>query len=187
MPMINLLPWREELRQKRKKDLLMAAFGAVLVGAAITFGTKFFYQSLISSQEARNGLLRAEITELNRQNEEIEGLKIQKERLLERTRVIEELERSRPEPVTLVDALVDIMPEGVYLTEITQQGANIEVEGIAQSSTRISTMMRNVRDADWVTNPGLDIVTTQGDGPLRQGEFTLLMSQILISNTEETQ
>jgi type IV pilus assembly protein PilN len=185
--MINLLPWREELRQKRKKEMLLAALGAVLLGAAITMGTKFFYQSLISNQEARNGLLRAEIAELNKQNEEIEGLKIQKERLLERTRVIEELEQSRPEAVTLVDALVDIIPEGIYLTAVTQRGASIEIEGIAQTNTRVSSLMRNVRDAEWLKTPRLDIVTTEGSGATRQGDFKMLVNQVLISDNEETQ
>ena len=94
--MINLLPWREELRQKRKRDFAIAAFGAVLLGAALTFGTKFVYQSQIAAQNDRNNLLRSEIAELDRQIEEINELDAQKSRLLARMEIIDQLQRSRP-------------------------------------------------------------------------------------------
>ncbi|HMB72039.1 MAG TPA: pilus assembly protein PilN, partial [Gammaproteobacteria bacterium] len=71
MPMINLLPWREALRQKRKKEFVAAALFAVLAGAGLTMGTKFYYQAQISQQESRNQTLRDEIAELDRQIEEI--------------------------------------------------------------------------------------------------------------------
>ncbi len=66
MPRINLLPWRAELRQKRKKDFLMALGAAVLVGAFITLTGKLTVLQWIQNQEARNELLKAEITELDR-------------------------------------------------------------------------------------------------------------------------
>ena len=95
MPTINLLPWREELRQKRKRDFLIAAFGAVLLGGALTFGTKFVYQSQIAAQNDRNNLLRSEIAELDRQIEEINELDAQKSRLLARWRLSDRVQTGR--------------------------------------------------------------------------------------------
>lgn len=182
MPTINLLPWREELRQKRKRDFLIAAFGAVLLGGALTFGTKFVYQSQIAAQNDRNSMLRSEIAELDRQIEEINELDAQKSRLLARMEIIDQLQRSRPEAVHLMDEAVDILPEGAYLTEFRQEGNRIELSGIAQSSTRVSVLMRNVHDSDWLKEPWLDGVQYSGSGPTREGEFSLFANQVRIAD-----
>lgn len=185
MPMINLLPWREELRLKRKKDFLLAAFGAVLMGAALTFGTKLYFQSQISYQEARNNLLRNEITELDAKIADIRELEARKARMIARMEIIEELQTSRPEAVHLMDEAVNVLPEGTHLTALRQQGARIEITGITQSSTRVATLMRNVDDSSWLKDESL-----QGGGiewrANGDGEFTLFVNQIRMNDDEES-
>jgi type IV pilus assembly protein PilN len=178
MPRINLLPWREELRQKRKKEFLLAVVGAVLMGAALTFGTKVYYQSLIANQESRNDMLRAEIAELDKQIAEIESFEAQKDRLLDRMEIIEQLQRSRPESVHLMDELVTVLPAGVHLTELAQQGRRVELTGITQSNQRISNMMRNVDESEWLRDARITIIETTGSGPVAEGEFRLGVEQV---------
>ena len=185
MPRINLLPWREELRQKRKKDFLMALGGAVLIGGFITLASKMTVRQWIQNQETRNNVLKAEITELDRQIDEILGLENQKERLLARMNIIEQLQQSRPEVVHLFDELVDALPDGVFLTEIIQAAARIEISGIAQSSTRVSALMRNVDGSEWLRDPGLDVVETVEDGAARNAQFTIFAQQISLNDEDE--
>lgn len=185
MPKINLLPWREELRQKRKKEFLLAIFGAVLMGAALTFGTKLYYQGRISDQEARNQLLRNEIAELDRQIAEINELDAQKSRLLARMEIIDELQRSRPEAVHLLDEAVEILPEGTHMTALRQEGARIEVAGITQSSTRVSVMMRNIEESSWLKDERLGGIQWSGSGPTAEGAFTVFANQIGMSQDTE--
>jgi len=189
MPMINLLPWREELRQKRKKDFLLAALGAVLMGAALTFGTKFYFQQQVSYQEARNNLLRNEITELDAKIADIRELESRKARMIARMEIIEELQTSRPEAVHLMDEAVEILPEGTHLTALRQQGARIEIAGITQSSTRVATLMRNVNDSSWLKDETLQGggIQWRGSGPSAEGEFTLFANQIRMNDDEEGQ
>jgi type IV pilus assembly protein PilN len=183
--MINLLPWREELRQKRKKEFLMAVLLAVVAAAALTFGTKTYYKAQISNQQDRNQMLSAEITELDKQIAEINELDAQKQRLLDRLEVIEQLERTTPETVLVVDALVDIVPEGVHLTVVTQNGTNLTVDGRNQSSQRVSEMMRNVENNAWLKNDFLDIVSNTDSGPQGLGQFRVFMDQIPIADNPE--
>jgi len=178
MPRINLLPWREELRQKRKKDFLTALIAAVIVGGSLSYAAKLGVQAQIRAQNGRNTVLQQEIAELDKQIAEILGLENQKERLLARMAIIEQLQRARPEVVHLFDELVDTLPEGVYLTEVRQAGSRIELHGDAQSSTRVSALMRNIDSSQWVRNPGLDVVETVAQGPTRNAQFTLFMQQV---------
>ena len=184
MPRINLLPWREEQRQKRKKDFLMALGVAVSIGAVVVFLAKMTYQGWIDDQRARNDLLKEEIAALDKQIDEILGLENQKERLLARMEIIEQLQRSRPESVHLFDELVNTLPEGVYLTEVTQSGRRVQIKGAAQSSTRVSALMRNIDASEWLRDPGLDVVQTVDSGPARNSEFTVFAQQIAMDEDE---
>jgi type IV pilus assembly protein PilN len=185
MPRVNLLPWREELRQKRKKEFFLAILGAVLVGVALTFGTKVYYKTLIANQESRNATLRAEIAELDKQIAEIESFEAQKERLLDRMEIIEQLQRSRPESVHLMDELVTILPAGVHLTEISQENRDISITGITQSNQRISNMMRSVEESEYLRDARVGRIETTGSGPVAEGEFLLGVRQVSTVDEEE--
>ncbi len=177
MPRINLLPWREELRQKRKKDFLAAIVGAVLVGAGATYASKWVVQQRIDNQQTRNGVLEEEIRQLDAQIEEIRGLENQKERLVARMRIIEELQQSRPLVVHLFDELVEALPEGSTYTRVTQTNDRIALTGIASSTTRVASLMRNIEDSDWMNSPQLGSIQAIDSGAGRASEFQVAASQ----------
>ena len=187
MPRINLLPWRTELRQKRKKEFLVALMGAVIGGAALVYLSKLTVQGWTSAQLERNDILKMEITALDKQIEEIKGLKSQKDRLLARMRVIDQLQRSRPEVVHLFDEIVKAVPEGVNLTDVVQAGQRIELRGVAQSSTRVSALMRNIDGSQWMKDPTLDVVETVAAGLDKNSKFKLFAQQVPMASSEEGQ
>ena len=178
MPSINLLPWREADRQKRQRDFGMAMGAAVIAAVAVVMLTILAYSQMISAQNARNDRLEAEIVELQKSIEEIDGLEQQKERLLARMEIIEELQKSRPEIVHLFDELARQLPEGVYLTGMKQTGARVEIRGIAQSSTRVSALMRQIDASDWLGDPEVERVETTQAGTSRQSEFVVYLKQM---------
>jgi type IV pilus assembly protein PilN len=184
MPRINLLPWRTELRQRRKKEFLVALAGAVLVAAGSVYLSKLTVQGWTTAQQGRNEILRNEIAEINKQIAEIDSLRSQRDRLLARMQVIDQLQRSRPEIVHLVDELVTAMPEGVNLIEVVQRGDRVELQGVAQSSTRVSALMRNIADSDWLREPGLDIVEAVSKGVDRNAQFKLFAQQVSMATPE---
>ena len=178
MPRINLLPWRAELRQRRKKEFLVALAGSLAVAVGVVYLSKLTVQGWTSAQQGRNEVLRNEIVALDKQIQEISGLESQRDRLVARMQVITQLQRSRPEVVHLFDELVNAMPEGVYLTEVTQQGTRIEVRGNAQSSTRVSALMRNIDDSSWLKGPGLEGVDFVTAGSERNAQFKVFAEQV---------
>jgi type IV pilus assembly protein PilN len=185
MPRINLLPWRSELRQRRKKEFLLALAGTLIVGAGAVYLSKLTVQGWTSAQEGRNQILQGEIATLEKQIEEITGLEAQRERLLARMQVITQLQRSRPEVVHLFDELVNAMPEGVNLLEVVQVNNRIELRGSAQSSTRVSALMRNIDDSEWLKDPGLDIVEAVTAGVDRNSQFKVFAQQVSMANPDD--
>lgn len=185
MPRINLLPWREAERKKRQQDFMVALGGAVMAAAAVVGLTWFMFVQMIDGQQARNQRLEAEIAELEKSITEIDSLERQKERLLARMEIIEQLQRSRPEIVHLFDEITRQIPEGVYLNGMTQQGSSVELKGVAQSSTRVSALMRQTDQSDWLTDPSVTRVETTESGPARQAEFVVTLKQTSPLSDEE--
>ena len=178
MPRINLLPWRAELRQKRKKEFMVALAGSLIVAVGVIYLSKLTVQGWTSAQQGRNEVLKAEIKSLDEQIAQISGLESQRDRLVARMQVITQLQRSRPEVVHLFDELVNAMPEGVHLTEVLQQGSRIQVKGNAQSSTRVSALMRNIDDSEWLKGPGLEGVDFVTAGTERNAQFRVFAEQV---------
>jgi type IV pilus assembly protein PilN len=178
MPRINLLPWRAELRQRRKKEFLVGLAGCLIVAAGVVYLSKLTVQGWTNAQHARNQILRDEIAALDKQIEEINSLETQRSRLLARMQVITQLQRSRPEVVHLFDELVTAIPEGVHLLEVAQQGSRIEMRGSAQSSTRVSALMRNIDESEWLRAPGLEGVEFVSTGAERNAQFKVFAEQV---------
>ena len=177
MPSINLLPWREAERQKRQRDFGIAMGGAVIAAIAVVMLTMLAYSQMIAGQKARNDRLTAEIVELEKSIAEIDGLERQKERLLARMEIIEQLQKSRPEIVHLFDELARQLPEGDYLTGMKQTGSRVEIRGVAQSSTRVSALMRQIDSSEWLGDPEVERVETTQSGASRQSEFVVYLKQ----------
>jgi type IV pilus assembly protein PilN len=184
MPRINLLPWRDQQRRERKLAFFIALGGAVVLAGIALFIAYLLVGSMIDAQEHRNERLRAQIKVLDKQIEEINDLEAQKQKFISRMQIIEKLQRSRPEVVHLFDELVKQMPDGTYLTTVKQTGPKLKLEGVAQSSTRVSALMRNISASQWLRNPELEVVQSKSD--TAGSSFVLDAEQIGLPTSDDT-
>lgn len=158
MPRINLLPWREERRKERQKQFNLHAALAAALGIVVVLFAWVTFNGAISNQQARNTYLKDQIAIVDKQIAEIQDLQKTKQQLLARMRIIEQLQQSRPLEVHLFDQLVKTTPPGIYLTSVVQTGDQLKIDGVAESSARVSTYMRNIDASDWLGDPGLQVV-----------------------------
>ncbi len=181
MPRINLLPWRDELRKQRRNQFYVALAGAAVAAGIMLLISNMTFNAIIDHQGERNDLLKSEIAELDKRIEEIIDLEQQKDRMLARMEIIEQLQRSRPGIVHVFDEVVRTLPDGVYLTAVKQVGATLEIVGAAESNTRVSALMRNIDASEWLAEPDLEVVEVKadrrGDG-VRASEFTVFAKQV---------
>ena len=152
---------------------MVAAGAAVFAAGVFVLGGKLVYSSWTDAQIEKNNLLKKEIVKLDAQIADIQDLENRKQRLVARMEIIEKLQRKRPEIVHLFDELVKTVPEGIYLTQMKETGKKLEIKGIAQSSTRVSTFMRNIDSSAWMDNPQLQVVESSKDSPTGGSSFTL--------------
>jgi type IV pilus assembly protein PilN len=183
MPRINLLPWRDQQRRERKLAFFVALISAAALAGVAAFIAYLLLGSMIDAQEHRNDRLRAQIKVLDKQIEEINDLEAQKQKFISRMQIIEKLQRSRPEVVHLFDELVKEMPDGTYLTSVKQSGTKLKLDGVAQSSTRVSALMRSISASQWLKDPELEVVQTKSD--TAGSSFVLDAQQITLTDAAD--
>ena len=175
MPSINLRPWREELRAERQKQFITTIVGIIIVAAGLVFLWQDFVGSQIEYQNSRNAYLKTSMVDLDKKIKEIQELKSEKQKLLDRMKVIQDLQGTRPVIVRVMDELVRSLPDGLYYESLIRTGDVISIKGMAESNNRISGLMRNFESSEWFASPNLKDVSAviKGDGSLNSFDLTV--------------
>ncbi len=182
---INLLPWREELRQEQKKQFVMMSVMTCVLAAAIVGLIHFQMQAKIDYQISRNRFMENEIKIVDEEIKEISELQKVRRSLIERMDVIQDLQASRPSIVHLFTEIVSTVPNGVYLKTLSQSGSSLLINGEAESNARVSTYMRNLAASDWLKEPNLSVIEIEDITVNRISTFTLTVKQTSPNATEE--
>ena len=182
---INLLPWREEQRQEQKKEFAIMAGVSCAVAALIVGLLHIHMQGKIDYQLSRNQFLEGEIAKVDEEIKEIKELQRTRRSLIERMEVIQDLQVSRPSIVHLFTELVSTVPNGVYLESLNQTGADLVINGQAESNARVSTYMRNLSSSDWLKEPNLTVIEIEDITVNRISTFTLTVKQTSPNANEE--
>lgn len=187
MARINLLPWREWERERRQKAFL-TNLAVVLAGAGLVvylWGMQL--DGSIAEQGGRNNLLAGEIAQLDAKIADIRDLRRQREELLSRMRVIQDLQGNRPVIVRVFDELVRTLSSGVHYMTVNMKAQDLAVNGFAESNNRISSLMRNLDGSDWFAKPNLKKIE-EDPGNANYGaqasKFDLVFSQVGPLNDE---
>ncbi len=159
MATINLLPWRERLREERRREFLVSLVGVVIIAGGLVFLADRYVRGELSDQRARNDLIQREIAVMDARLAQISELRQQREAIYERMEVIQDLQGSRPVIVHVFDELVRALPQGVYFESLRRTEATLRVEGYAENNNRVSELMRRLDDSAWFTEPALQRIS----------------------------
>ncbi len=185
MAKINLLPWRAERRKIREREFY-SLIGVAAIAALVVMGLWWFQTGrLMTDQQDRNAYVNEEIVKLDAKIAEIEKLDRYKEKLLLRKEAIEKLQASRSQMVHLFDDLVRTLPDGIRLTGIKQEGDLLTLDGLAESSSRVSAYMRNFEKSTWMSDPDLAVVEKKGPDQRNQYVFLLKVKMKKAEGSEE--
>jgi len=163
MARINLLPWREWERERRKREFLGNLAGVLVLGVVIVLAGGWFLDGRIDNQNQRNAFLKQEISVLDQQIAEIAELRKTREELLARIRVILELQINRPIIVRVFDELVRTLPPGLHYNSLKKQGTLLTLDAQAESNNRISSLMRNLDASELFASPNLKSIKEDPD------------------------
>ena len=158
MTRINLLPWRETVRQEKKKEFLTILTLVAVLSLFFSYGWIDSVEGKIEDQRVRNALLQTEINKLQKKVREIAGYKKERQDLCDRLEVIQNLQGTRPFIVHYFDEMARVVPDNLFLTQIVREGEVFALEGVTESNNRVSELMRNLDNSDWYRDPNLKTV-----------------------------
>lgn len=160
---INLLPWREELKEFQRKQFVFFLGFSAASSLFIIIMLHIFFAGRNNQQLARNDYLNQQIAIAAKEVAEIDELSKEKQQLVERMAIIQRLQENRPNVVKIFDGMVKTVPEGLYLTNVNRIKSKINIQGKAESNIRVSTFMRNIEASNWLTHPILSFIEAEED------------------------
>jgi len=175
MSNINLLPWREEQRARNDKKLLLVSFAFWVACVLVGFLVLHNINGKLRGQQERNQYLIHENSKLNRKIADIQKLQAEKQDLVGRIDVIQNLQQDRIHIVHVFDDIVRKLPAGVTLDKMTKRNRSIRLKGRAQSNTRVSELMNKADSSQFFGGSNLRVVALKGarDSDIREFEVVL--------------
>lgn len=175
MAKINLLPWREELREQRNKEYYAVLGLTAAVAFLLVYLVSGYYQGRLDNQNARNNYITQEMKVLDAKISEIRDLQDTREELIERMELIQALQGNRPVIVRVFDEVARSIPDDLFFTELSVKGESVIVGGLAKSNNRVAALMRNFDQSEWFTDPVLISVRATQKGT---NEFKVSMKRV---------
>lgn len=176
MILINLLPHREERRQRRRVAYFVGLGAGAAAGVLAVVLWYVVLGQMKSAQMERNAYISAEITKLEAQIKDIANLRAEIDALQARQKAVEDLQTDRNIPVHLLNELVKQTPDGVYLSTVTQTGQVVAITGVAQTNERVSEFLRNtLYNSPWLEKPELIEIRSGAAGAGRQRAYDFSM------------
>lgn len=152
MARINLLPWRDALREKRKKQFIAVCIGVAIVGFLAVGLTWFYYDHKFQDQAQANQLITSTNQNLDVQLKTLDGLENQRNAIIERMKLIQGLQGQRPIAVRLIDEMVRVTPSNLYITKFSRVGDKFTIEGKAESPNTVAEFLRSLEASAWYRN-----------------------------------
>jgi type IV pilus assembly protein PilN len=185
MPRINLLPWREELRSEKQRQLINIAAGAAVIMLGVVVLVHLRMAGMITDQDNRNKYMKEQIVIVDKQIAEITSLEKEKADLLARMKVIQELQGTRPVIVHLFDEISKTLPKQVVLLSLKRVDKKISLEGVADSNDYVSQFMRNLNGSPWLTQPKLTVIEAGKAQFSDMSKFKLSVSQATLDKLKD--
>ena len=153
---INLLPYREEIKQRKRQQFKILMLSSLLIGVGLSAIAYLAINNAISDQESRNAFLEAEITKLDNDLGEIKKLQQEKENFLAKKQKVEELQEKRSQAAYIIDSLNVVIPDNTYITSLDAENpTSYKITGRAISDNKIAMFMRSLPSTGIFMQPEL--------------------------------
>ncbi len=152
MARINLLPWRQEERERSNKEFITLVVAILLMALLFAFATWSYFSNELDEQRDANALIEQENSRLDAALTEIGSLEQRREDIISRMQVIQDLQGRRPVPVHLWDDMAKAIPPALYLNNLKREGDLLTLTGLADNPNVVSSLIRNLDNTQWMGN-----------------------------------
>jgi len=152
IPGLNLMPWRDDLIREKKRSYMMGAILAGVLGCGLTFGFWSFYNNDLNNNIAANAIIEARSAETDARLEQLKDIDLKREQMIKRMDLIQGLQSQRPVVVSILNSVVDQMPNEAFLTSLSKDEGTFTFTGKASDATVVAEFMRSLKKTGWFNN-----------------------------------
>lgn len=171
--LINLIPYRDEVRTNQLKMLVLVVLGILLLSGVFYYGVYSVYRNRLSGEQQTVSSLQSTVHQLNTKITSIIALRKKRDALIDREKLITTLQNKRDMVVNIFNALASETPRGVFLSSVEQTKGTIDIHGYAEDNEIIAKFMRNITKSTVFSKPQLYIISTVRQGSENVKQFTL--------------
>lgn len=149
---INLLPAK---RKKKASEFPVHFIPGIVVTviALVLMVVYFFYlNNQISAKKAEKASKEQRLAEIKEKIKEVEDYEKDNELFREKNKVIEDLKAKQAAPLRLLDELSNMLPKGVWLTELAESGGTIKINGVAFTNPDLVNYVQNLKGSQYMTD-----------------------------------
>tara|TARA_B110000003_G_scaffold246358_1_gene256802 strand:+ start:4527 stop:5069 length:543 start_codon:yes stop_codon:yes gene_type:complete len=155
MTSMNLLPWRQVLRSRRKKQNIATIISAAVFAVSLVFVIALGLSLKIGKEQKNVQYVQDKISSLDKSLQEIKGLEGKKVELIGKINVLQGLHRQRADTAKIFDELVIAIPNNITVLNIKRTGDAVALTGFANSNSDVSMLMRNIERSTLLANARL--------------------------------
>lgn len=174
---INLLPWRIDLQQQEKSAFRNQLILTILTGVLILSLLHILIKTAQTVQLTTLQYIHLASIEQDKKLLNIHQLALEKQKLISKINLLQKLQVSRIETAHLLAELPTLIPEGIYLTHLSQKNREISFSGKSQSNHEVSLFMQAITDSVWLQSPKLRVI---------ESKDKLLLNDFLLTATFQT-
>ncbi len=157
---INLLPHREtkKLSDSIRQLIIIAAAFVCFVLAMISVHLYLYISA--NSLEEKIASEKQQLAALTKTAAEIDKVRGDKKLFEKKLEIIKALEGNRLKPVMLLDNLTSVVSSGqVWLTNFSESGTALKLEGTARDNTSIAVLMKSLEKSGYFSS--VDLVSSK--------------------------
>lgn len=177
MTQINLLTWREQAKQTKKKRFIFLIISTVMLAGFFIMLFHIYHKALIRHQLDRNTYLQSE---LGKEQAELTLLIGKKKEMTKDTTALNfimSLRKESYQAVQLLDALSRVVPEDATLSKVVRKKNVITIFGKAKSDSQVTLLINNMSKVKVFKQPELTEISAKSNATGDERNFKLKVEQ----------
>ena len=144
MTALNLLPWRDRRRQRRRRVFAVGLASSFVAAVAVLAVSWHVSESAVEAARDEKTRLAEWLASLDSQLLELAEIEESNAEIARRISALHRLDMARLETVRVFDELASTLPPGLRYTALARRGGVVSVRGTADAESSVSTFMRNL-------------------------------------------
>jgi len=139
---VNLLPHRAEYRQKQILEYIIVFVGAVLLIVGLIVVVNAWSAQDLTDLQDEKARLKAENTVLSKKIGELRNLDSLRKDVEAKLQIVDELQAGRFRSLKTLDAIVQAIPQNIWIENLTDKSNLLRLSGFGESSKAVANFMR---------------------------------------------